>query len=230
LNENKNFSYNGAYNVTVTSPHSFTYTISGNVGTPATGDIKVKVRLRISGSVGISKTELAYSKQVDQNSYWAFVILEDSPSSKSRNTLNDADMVRTRGTDPRQKIIQNFSVYVFAPCKNQIAARETRDNMEDILPAILRSLLGYKPPTNLTEGAIYGITFTGHEFFSYTESTYIHKFSFQNLVDITFFDTIRNDRDAAFRDITINFLDPITTDGDDIIMTDDIDLDREPLP
>jgi hypothetical protein len=226
LNEVKNYGYNGGAQITVTGPSEFTYPISATVGTPASGTINLQIKPRISGAVNINKAFLSYTKQFVDN-YWAFVVLEDSIASKSRHTQNDADMARGPGTDPRQKVIQNFSIYVFAPSKQEIASRKVRDSMEDVMIALFKSLLGYKPPSVLCETPLDGVTFIQQGFFDYQDSFYIHRFQFQNLVDITFGDTLKEDQDVAFRDIHIDYVDPIVEDGDDVIMTSDINLDTE---
>ena len=211
LNEDKNYGYNGAFNATVVNDTSFTYTIPKSVGTPAVGDIDVQRKIRISGGISIDK----------------IVIMDDTVTSKQRSVNNDADAMRAPGSDPRQCLIQNFSVYVFVPAKNEIAARNGRDLMEDVMLALFKSLLGYKPPTVLCEGAFNGITFVSHSTFAYNESYFIQRFQFQNLVDLTLGDTLKEDIDVAFRDMHIDYIDPVISDGDDIIMTSDINLDKE---
>lgn len=228
LNETKNYAYNGSFSITVTGTNTFDYSISGTVGSPASGSPTLGFNTRVSGAVTLDKSILSYTKQ-SPNNLWAFVVLGDTSASKSRFTNNDADMVRGPGTDPRQKLIQNFSVYIYAPTKNEIAARAARDQMEDVMLALFKSLLGYKPPTVLCEGAFDSITFVEHGVEIYQDSFYIHRFQFQNLVDVTFDDTLNEDIDVAFRDIHIDYADPVVTDGDDIIMTSDIDLDEEPM-
>jgi hypothetical protein len=228
LNENLNFGYNGAFNVTVTSPTTFTYVIPKSVGSPATGTISLKSNVRVSGGIDVLKVTQSYTKQ-NTDDLWAMVVLDDSTVSKSRNITNDADFERMRGSDPRQSIIQNFSVYILAPCKNEIAARNSRDLMEDVMLYLFKSLLGFKPSTVLCEGAQYGVTFVSHDLDVYNESFFRHRFQFQNLVDLTFGDTLKEDIDVAFRDIHIDYIDPIIEDGDDVIMTSDINLDEEPI-
>ena len=228
LNENLNFGYNGSFNITVTAPNEFTYSVSRILGSPASGTPLLNVKTRVSGSASLDKSILSYTKQ-NPNKYWAFVVLDETRASKDRFTNNDSDKTRSTGVDPRQKLIQNFSIYVYAPCKNEIAARAVRDSMEDVLIALFNSLLGFKPQTGLSEGAHDGITFVEHGIELYQESYYIHRFQFQNLVDITFNDTLQEESDVAFRDIHIDYLDPFVSDGDDIIMTSNIDLDEEPI-
>ena len=207
LNDIVNFGYNGFQPVSVVDPSTFTYPIAATVNSPASGTIELFVKTQVSGAVNLDKTLLSYTKQTTK--MWGFVILDEFPSSKSRQTINDADQVVGPGTDPRQKIIQNFSVYIFVPSKDQIAARAARDQMEDVMIALFRSLLGFAPPSTLSECPEQGITFVNSSLAAYQESVYIHRFQFQNLVDITFDDTLQPEVDAAFRDIHIDFIDPL---------------------
>lgn len=226
LDEALNNGYNGFHSITVTGATTFTYPSSTTVGSPATGTITLQANTRVSGSVTPEKAFLGYTKQ-QLNELWAFVVLDDFAASKSRSALNDATMVRGSGDDPRQKVIQDFSVYVITPAKSEIAGRNARDKMEDVMTALFKSLLGFVPPSTLSGCTVNSITFLTHGFFDYQESIYIHRFQFQNLVDINFDDTIGVGLNNAFRDIHIDYVDPVVEDGDDIIATADINLDQE---
>lgn len=228
LDEVVNFGYNGLHQITVTGSTTFTYPITATVGTPATGTIILSTKTRISGGIVTQKIIDSYTKQA-KDDYWGFVIIEPRTASKSRTTLNDADFARGPGDDPRQKIIQNLSFYVFVPCKDEIAARASLDTMDDLLIALFKSLLGFKPPSPLGETPQNGISYVSDELLEYRDSFLVYRFQFQNLIDITSCDTFIDPIDNAFRDIHIDYIDPIVTDGDDIIMTSDIDLDDEPL-
>ena len=219
--------YNGFHSITVTGATTFTYPSSTTVGSPATGTITLQANTRVSGGgIEDEKLSVSYTKQ-PENSLWAFVTLGEVAASKSRSALNDATMVRGGGDDPRQKLIQDFSVFIFVPAKNQIVARAARDQMQDVMAALFKSLLGFKPPSTLSGCVVNSITFLTHGFFDYEESVYIHRFQFQNLVDINFDDTIGVGLNKAFRDIHIDYVDPVVDDGDNIIATADINLDQE---
>ncbi len=228
LDEIVNFGYNGLKLITVTGTTTFTYIVTAVLGSPATGTSVLNVRTRISGGATIEKIIASYTKQ-QANDFWGFVIIDPRISNKSRSTQNDADFVRGGGDDPRQKVIQNFSLYVFIPSKNEIVGRPATDSVDDVFIATLKSLLGFIPPSPLGENPQNSISYVSDGIFAYNESYYVHRFEFQNLVDITYCDTFRDPIDAAFRDIHIDFKDPVVTDGDDVIMTSDIDLDDVPL-
>jgi hypothetical protein len=150
-------------------------------------------------------------------------------ANKSRHTNTDADKTRGSGNDPYQKIIESFKFYVFANTKNEIAARQARDLMDDIRNYLFKSIMGFKPPTNLESGKINGLTYVNDGVFSYSDSFYIHQFEFQSFVDVIFDDTLKINGDVAFRNIDLEFIDPLVSDGDDLIMTANIDLDEEPI-
>jgi len=101
--------------------------------------------------------------------------------------------------------------------------------MDDVLIGLFKSLLGFKPSSPLGESPQNGISFVNDGLHAYSESFFVHRFQFQNLIDITNCDTFQAPIDEAFRDIHIDYFDPIFQDGDDVIMTSDINLDDNPL-
>ena len=219
--------YNGLKNVTaVPTATQFQYEITDStLFTPASGTIIARTLPRISAAVSEERLLSAYTKQ-PQGDLWAFVVLEDVFASKNRNIESDATDNIQRGDQYRQQIIQPFTVYVFIPTKGEIAARDARDVAEDIFRPICRSLL-FKPFSGgLYAGKQGPVQFVNHGFIHYDSAFYVHGYNFQQVVDITFEDTVGYDLDVAFRDISVTM--GVSTGSE--VMTAEIDLDEDPLP
>ena len=226
LEENFNYGYNGYHQITVIDPVTFTYEITQQPFSPAIGIIVARHSRRISGAVEVSRALASYTKQNTDN-MWMFAVIGDARANKSRYVLSDATDTQTDNTDFRQRIIQNFELFVFCRATQDLSGRYTKDRMEDLLQPILKSILGAKFPSLLTEESWAGVTFEGHKFELYNEAIYVHNFEFQTVKDITFNDTsLYSDISVAFRDIDIDYL---SVDGDNTIMQSSIDLDDEPI-
>lgn len=225
LNEFRESGYNGLVSITVTGASTFTYSSPINLPSPATGTITVHTPIRISGAVDVERSFASYTKQ-NADELWAFVVLDDSVVSKDRNVLSDADQSVGPGDSRRQRIIQNFSIFVFATVTAELSARAIRDLMEDINIFFIKSIVGFQSPSGLTENPKFKVTFGEHGLAIYNGSEYVHRFQYQTLFDITAGDTLRQGLYVPLRRIELNFFDPVQEDGDDLIMTAGIELDE----
>ena len=201
--------YNGLYQVvSVIDENNFTYTTNGSDLLPvsnADSSPKIQSKIRISGSATIERVLEAYTKQIDGEA-WGFVVLGDVVASKSRHMLNDSVGSQNRasqGEDFRQQIIQQFSFYVFIPTSNALAARQARDKAEEYFSYVCGSVLFFKPDSGLSVGNQSAINFVNHGMQAYNDAFYVHQYSFETLVDLSFGDTIGYDDDVAFRDIQL---------------------------
>lgn len=219
--------YNSLHTV-ISAPTTTTlnYTSPFTLNSPAKGTILLRKAFRVSGTVTPDRAIDSYTKQ-NTDKLWAFVVLEDSVVSKDRNTASDADASIGAGTDPRQRVLQNFSIYILATATNEIAARKLRDDMEDVNVFLSGSLLGFSAPSGFNECPFSKIAFLSHSLAFYNKGVLAQRFQYQSLFDITFNDGIRPIKTRAFRDINFKFIDPLVSDGDDVIMESDINLDDE---
>lgn len=216
--------YNGRHTVTVVDPTTFTYEITETPDSPAQGTIVMRAGLRISGAVSMQTAVDAYTTQGDDE-LWGFVVLGDVFVSKDRKIATDLIATFAAGDDQYQMLACPFSIFVIVPTTDSLSGREARDQMEDVAVAFFKSLLGVKPDTVLTSGAQYTTVFSGHRFVAFFKAYYIHEFLFESSVQITPDDIVDPDFNVAFRDISLDFLNPNETDGDDIIMEAEINLD-----
>jgi hypothetical protein len=200
------FGYNGRFAVTVIDPTTFTYQITVTPESPAGGTIIARSPMRVSGGVSFSRLILSYTEQ-PSNKLWAFVVLEDVNTSRNRSIKSDA-INESSGTDEyRNRLIEPFSIYIFIPGVDSISGRPLRDDMEEIRGFIYEAILGVVFPTGLKCQTWSQITPTGDRYAgesSLSESVYIHQFTFERVVDVTYPDTKGPDRSVAFRDIKID--------------------------
>lgn len=220
-------SYNGRFQVTVTSPTSFTYPLAINLYSPAQGNIKIKKNLRISGAATIERAMEAYTKQ-NTNKLWAFVILDDTAVNKDRTIRTDAITTRTVADSFRMRLLKNFSVYVICPSTDTIAARNERDLMEEVEVILYKSLLGLKIPNLYTETTWSLVTPIGNGTFAYTPAIYVHRYSFQTSIDLLIEDTAYDPATRAFRDLELNYFDFDDQQKVNLIASANINLDDQP--
>lgn len=221
--------YNGRFLVNVINNTRFTYELTPPFPyTPPMGNIKLKKNIRISGAATIDRAVESYTKQPN-NKLWAFVVLEDTNVNKDRFVRNDAIATRTPADDWRMRLIKNFSIYVFAPSVEGIAARTERDLMEDIEVDLYKSILSIKIPSPFTEPTWSLVTPVANGVFEYNKAYYVHRFQFQTSVDIVKADTAFNPFTRAFRDLDLNYFDFTDQNNGQIIANAYVNLDDEPI-
>lgn len=224
LEANRIDGLNGAFEVTVVDLTSFTISGSFIPGTYTPIDGKVVSNPRIYPSVTIERAQKLYEEH-DPGEFWAFVIPGPAVVSKDRSTESDAVSALMDGDDMRLRLLDEFSVYVFAPSAKQLAATKAMDICRhDLLVPIVGSLYGTRVQTGLAcDESEFRLTFIGHEIFNYDGSTLIHEYAFQAPMDLSSEDAVVLEADRAFRDIDYahtGFHTPLTVTAD---------LDREPL-
>jgi len=217
--------YNGAQAITVVDASTFTYPITTTPESPAQGTITAAKGARISGAVDIETARQSYTAQAS-NELWAFVVIEDTAANKDRRDDTDATFTNAAGTEYRQRIITPFSVYVFAPSTDEIAARAARDLMHDVRVSLFKVLLRSVFSDGFTAQQVFTTSFNGDGFVVYDGSSYVHRFVFEVVSDITYNDTAKPSEHVAFRDVALNFNDDLGTT--ELSVT--ANLDEQPLP
>lgn len=195
--------YNGSYAVLETPTDAqFTFTLTtGGLPDPV-GSIEARVKPRVAAVVTPERMIDVYTeKGIDE--LWAFVILEDVQASKDRAVESDSTTVLPRNTEYRQQIIQQVTVYVVIPASQSIAGRTSRDMAEDLFRPICQSLLFSAFDSGLHVGEQNPLSFVSHGTFSYDTATYVHGYTFEQVVDLTVDDTVGPDIDVAFKDIAL---------------------------
>lgn len=212
-------SFNGRHKIDVISPTKFTFPIGDMGPSVATGDISVRYNPRISGALSNQRAIDSYTAK-KTNEIWAYVVLGSSFVSKSRHIDSDSTDYLGTGSSYRQRTINDFTVLVFLPIKNEISGRAARDLAQDIEVYLAKSLLLYFPNNRFFEKVLSGIICTGNIVLSDNVSFYVHSYSYESTQDIVFEDT-RNIESVSMRTIDIEY----RNDNDNIIMsTDNISL------
>lgn len=217
--------YNGSFNITVLNSTQYTYPLQKAIPNDATGAPIQHSGHRITGAVTIERFLDAYTKQDDAD-WYCVVVLGDVIASKGRQNRTDSTDQSSDNEYYQQSISQPFGVYLIAPAANNIAARPQRDEMEDIVPFIMQSVLLSKFPTGFAANKVNRATFTAHGFFLYNGPVYVHEITFEQNADLLFEDSVGNDPHVALRDFDLT----INTDLGTSTLTATVDLDEEPLP
>lgn len=219
--------YNGRFNIDAVPT---TTTIEYDIGTsvpfsPASGTITAASNPKISSAVNLDRVLQAYTEQA-QGKAWMFVVLEDVFASKDRHIMSDATDNIQRHQYYRQQLIQPVSLYVILPTDDEISGRATRDRVEELLRPICQSILFSRFDSQLASGKYNALQFNSHGFAVYNKGYYAHRYSFEQVAELTFEDTVGFDEDVAFRDIDLTQNLDLGTG----LMSTSIDLDDELLP
>ena len=212
--------YNTSANITVLNATQFTYPILQEIPLAATGAPILNSGHRITGAVSIDRFMDAYTKH-KKDQWWCVVILGDVIASKGRQNRTDSTDQFSDGQHYQQSITQPFGVYLIAPTSHTVAARPQRDEMEDIVPLIMKSVLLAQFPTGFAVSKQNRATFTAHGFFLYNGPVYIHEITFEQNADLLFVDSVGNDPHVAFRDIDLT----MNMDLGETTLSTSIDLD-----
>ena len=194
--------YNGSFNITVLDTNQFTYAILDTIPNDATGTPILHSGHRITGAVTIERFLDAYTKHI-KDKWWCVVVLGDVIASKGKQNTSDSTDQFVDGEHYQQSITQPFGVYLIAPTSHTIAARPQRDEMEDVVPYVMQSVLLAKFPSGFSALKLYRTTFTAHGFFLYNGPLYIHEITFEQNADLLFVDSVGDDLHVAFRDIEL---------------------------
>lgn len=219
---------NGRYSATVTG--SNTFTISGGfidgTYTPING--KVVQNVRAASVVDVDRAIEQYTEQ-PQNDFFIFVEPVNVEVSKDRSTYSDATATIGSGQEMRTRLIDGFTVYIFAPTSQEIAGADALDICRhDLLLPFMRTLYGVKFDTGLSVSqADYRTILKSHGVAAYNAAYLVYSYEFEVVYDLTDGDTVLPTATRAFRDIDYT----LSRGGDDTqnMTIIPIDLDDTPL-
>lgn len=219
--------YNGTYGISkIISPTCITVTdMRTSLGTPVqTGDMKLRARPRISGSINLQRTMDAYTDNKDKG-WWMFVMLEDVFASKDRDLRTDSIQDTSNGEHFRQQVIQPFTVYIIKDVTDERAARETRDDVSDLFIDVCRSVLFSRFNSNFGVGEQGNVHFMTHGTVHYDGALYVHAFSFQQTCDLSDRDIVDPSADVSFKKFTLNIT-PVVAGGTEVevMQTADVEI------
>lgn len=218
--------YNGLHKITVVpSTVMFEYeVINSSLFTPASGVIVAKTTPLISAAVTYDRILSSYTQQVSEH-IWLFVVMGDALAQKNRQiTVDSTDNIQ-RTHFFNQRLTQVVSLYLFIPSTNEIAARQARDRAEELLLPLCQSILLKKFDSLLSAQFVNPLQLNSHGFHDYNTAFYVHRYTFEQTIQMSFDDTVGPDDDVAFRDIELTMGLDVGTETFDT----DINLDDEPL-
>lgn len=195
-------SFNRLYSVaSIVDTDTFT-ALTSITGASAPDDTSAELRVkpRISGAVTLDRAVETYTRQAS-GKFWAYVVMGDVTASRGLEHRSDAIDRQLSDGGFRQQVVSPFSVVVFAPATDDVAARRVRDEMSELWAPICRSLLGSRFPTQLASSLCGEVNFVGHGLLDYQKGYYVHGFAFQAVEELGFNDTIGYNDSVAFRDI-----------------------------
>jgi len=227
LDDGKGRGVNGEVVVTVVNNTTFTYELPSAISVgQLVANGPVITGARVGGSITVERfIDELYTAQPNNEDAWAIIVLGDSTASNNRENNTDATDIQSSGTELRQYVVEQFAVYVAVPSKDELAAMDARDYVESLKPAIFKSILGVKLPSDLRTPQQFGVTFVQDGFFRYDKAYYVHEFVFETVSQITEDDIFNENNSVPFKDICLLSQNSFK----EVIMSSDINLDKEPL-
>ena len=216
--------FNGEYSVDVAGPRTLTITGSFPILDFTTPSGKVTTNPRVGVAADLERATKLFD-EAPSKEFWSYVVPAPATVSKDRSTASDAVSAKAAGNTMRLRILDHFTVFVFCPTHEELAAEEAIDICRhDLMPIIIGGLFGYYPQTGLDcPNSEFRIIPTAHEVVAYNEAFLIYAFEFEAPMDLSSADIILREGTRAFRDVDYaqtNLHDPATAA---------IDLDEQPL-
>jgi hypothetical protein len=195
--------WNGVKTITKLSDNSFSYPLRKTPYADASGTISAYKNIRIAGGASAERCIAAYTPQ-GINSHWLFVVLGAMTGSKSRNNQSDSVSKFSDADDYRQNLYQQFSVYAIIPTSAELAARDTRDDIEDLRVYLFKALCGVNFPPYFLSAKNYRCGFVSDDVEVNEGAYYVHRFVFENTFDINEHNIVEPDLSVAFRSFEIS--------------------------
>jgi len=231
LEDLKLYTYNGYHEITVLNATQFTFQLEKELGSPAYGNITMKVRPRITAAASLDEALKAYTRQ-SVNNLLLYVVLDNMIASKDRSEGTDAVVMVGNVVELRQLVVQQFHVYVFFPNKGRITNRKNRDDADEILASLGKCIIGNVFLSSFVELPNSVTVFVRSDFVSFvsdsTSIVHVHDFIFEQTTYITQGDSLDNDKSVAMRDIYGKYKSSFIDDNE-VKFEGNINLDDEPL-
>lgn len=209
----------------VVSPTVFEYQVSIEVANqPVLQDSQVKSIPRITSDITIDRFIDAYTKQKRDNA-WLVVVLDDAVANKSRREDTDATSNMQTAQYFNAKLNSLVNIYIVLPSSHSVNGAAERDRCEELLQPLCQCILLKKFDNLLSSETPNPLQIRGHGADRYDVAYYVHRYSFEAVVQMLRGDTAGVEEDVAFRNIDMT--QKHTTGNEE--MTALIDLDDQPL-
>lgn len=149
----------------------------------ATGDMKIKNGIRISGDFNIQNAMKAY-EEMARDALWGFVVLDGANISKSKINGTDAISEFVQGADLNLELIQDVSFFVFVPTSDEYCWIDFVDLFQELRKPILKTLHNAKFESGVYDGDCY-LSFIGDNPVDTDGTAYaIYQYKFQTTLNI----------------------------------------------
>lgn len=231
LNDDFRSVFNGNVAVAVVDSTTFTYEVPDSLPEPQDGTINgdnmsIRTSARVARAVDIEKAIASYTEQPEGKA-WCFVVLGDQVINRDRLIYSDAAQAVSKSDHIRMREIEPVELFVFIPTTQEISGADAKDLCSgEIKVAVLKSLFLFKVPSQTTDRVWSKLTPTENGTHGYNNAYYIHRFGFEQLIDLVVADGVEEDTDRAFRDINFS----VSNSHGEIVWGADTNLDGAPLP
>lgn len=181
--------------------------------------------VRVAACINLERAIESYTKQ-QPDKLWAFICPENATVSKDRKAGTDAVSERGHGTSMIETLLDNFSLFIVAPCRDEISGVRALDVCRHtLLLPILKTLRGVKFSTGTSRPTQNAVIMTGHGLSAYTGAYLVYQYTFQFVSRLGDEDQNKFTGSVAFRDI-----DYTTTFETGLSQgPDTLNLDEEPI-
>lgn len=226
------FQYQTGYNgyktvLTVPTPTTFTYTITTTPDSPAQGTVLVQTQPTVTGSITYDRALEFYLTgfEANQSKQWIVAVLENNNANKNAKNTTDAQSYGDKTNFIREQLIQNLVVYLFLPCgsiSDELLYIVTRDKAETYRPLIYKALLGFQPPSNLTQVSYSQLMPVNDGYVDFNGGVYVHQYTFQAVSYVNQSDAVDTDDLSAFREFDFD----VYNEGE-VVMNINGEIDQE---
>lgn len=202
--------FNGVYEI-LSTPSSDSFTIETSLLTEPLpiGNIKCCGNVRIQACLNSDLIPQVITSDQLEGKSLLFVSFGPANVSKDRNLKADATSNIQTNSYMRYQLINTLILSYVADQKDSVAGSEGIDRARALLPPFLRSVLGYKPSTQLFKGSMNRldnnpIQLVGHDLASYNNGVIVYEYLFEQTEEITFEDAYQPQNNVALRGIDID--------------------------
>lgn len=204
--------YNG-YKTVLSAPTSttFTYSIDSAPLSPAQGTIGAKIASNITGSISMERAIDFYTTKYASGASkkWMIATIGDRVFSKSNFNSTDSQTYNAEGDIIREMYYQDVTIYLFLPCgsiSDELLYIATADMANDYFPSVCHALLGFSPPSGMTEAKFSRMSPTSSGMVAFTNAFYLYQITFQATNYINEGDAIAPADISAFRSFDFQVL------------------------
>jgi len=203
LKENSVANFNGRRACgTVIDDNTITFEIEdAPLQETATGSIKIRTGIRISGDFSFQHAQASYEAQED-GKLWGYLVFDGVDVSKSRTTQSDAIATHASGSDLRMDGVQGLNFYVFVPTSSEYCWIDFVDLADYLRKAVLKTLHLAKFKNQLSDDESKLVYVGDMPADLNTRAYAVYVFKFQSVLKISNEDGVEAEYTRALRGFT----------------------------